>query len=169
VRSHRREPGSGGRAVTHDEALRLAAQVVRDEKKATDLAADESFAVLSILASAQAVVTAQIQAQALLSSATPNQVARDAFANRLTVTSEEVAKWTGVPKTHITKLCRSGAITATKPGKEWLIQPRAVTEWLAREDHRPEKARLDGRLPTPLSSERPTARLGALPKNSRTA
>lgn len=53
------------------------------------------------------------------------------------MTADEVAPVLRVTPYQVTQLCKSGKLRATKPGRNWLIEPAAVHEFL--ESGRPEQ------------------------------
>jgi excisionase family DNA binding protein len=85
------------------------------------------------------------------------------FYDRLTLTTAQAAEWLGLDESHVQDLCRRGAISASKPGKAWLIRPDAIREWVANE----EGIRHGGAPEPPPSSRRPAVRIDALPRNRR--
>lgn len=147
--------------MTHEVALTLAAQVLTDPLAAKEMTQDQAVAVVALLAAGLAA--AQVQALRPLAAA---PAALSKFAERLTLTTSEVAEWTGLDETHIQELCRRGVIPASKPGKAWLIRPEAIGEWLATQEQK-QRDRRTAPVVAPAASHRSAARLDALPKNSR--
>lgn len=85
-------------------------------------------------------------------------------AQRITFSTREVAERLGQPVSYVRALCRQGKIRASRDGKEWLIRPEAIEDWLTQHEQDPARPA----SPT-LARPRPDAapRLQAVPRRRR--
>lgn len=147
------------RTITLDQLVADPSRVVADlpREAVTPLLADLRRAVTYLEARQQAM-------------ASGNEAAQDRgngepeASARITLNAQEVAERLGRPVSYVRYLCREGKIRASRDGREWLIRPESVREWLETHEHEPARSA----TPSPIPSRAdPAPRLNAVPANRR--
>ena len=107
-------------------------------------------------------IRAALWGRMMSSQASVNHQAEARVERRFALSAYEVAGRLGRLVSYVRALCRQGQITASKAGKDWLIPPEAVEEWLEKHRHNPGPAGI-----SPPSRARSAPRLQAVPKKRK--
>lgn len=117
------------------------ARLLANPALVAELPAPQVPALLLELAGHQTQLGAELERAAALSTGLAARLAVLAdshgaglFAERLTITAEELAAATGRTVTHIRRLCRQGGLRARRVGKYWSIPVDAARAWAAATD-----------------------------------